>query len=154
MTKSKNGAATSEKPARAKTVKSKLRKSTVGLIVILAIVVVAAAILTVCLTRPAKKLAPTKTTAAAKVCPMDAQNVVSYDGESGKTAYQILADDCTVKSSDSSYGKFVTEINGVAAGTTKYWAFYINGKYASVGADKYQTKDGDQLKWQLEAIQK
>ena len=32
----------------------------------------------------------------------------------------------------------------------EYWAFYINGKMANVGAADYQTKEGDKIEWKIE----
>ena len=46
---------------------------------------------------------------------------------------------------------FITEINGYSTeGKKEYWAFYINGKMAEVGAGSYQLKDGDKIEWKIE----
>lgn len=79
---------------------------------------------------------------------------ISYKGETGKTALQILKEKYTVLTNESSLGEFVTSINGEAADeNTQYWAFYVNGQYASEGAGTYQTKESDVIEWKLEAIQ-
>ncbi len=47
------------------------------------------------------------------------------------------------------YGVFITGINGVAndPATGRYWTYTVNGQSATVGADQYQLKDGDQVQW-------
>jgi LPXTG-motif cell wall-anchored protein len=55
--------------------------------------------------------------------------------------------------SDSQYGKMINTIKGLAAGGSNYWAFYVNGKMASVGADSYPLQPGDQISFQYESWQ-
>ncbi|MFJ5712910.1 DUF4430 domain-containing protein [Neobacillus sp. NPDC093127] len=55
--------------------------------------------------------------------------------------------------SESQYGKMITSINGLEAEGTNYWAFYIDGQMASVGADSYALKSGNQISFQLESWQ-
>ncbi|MHA1754476.1 MAG: DUF4430 domain-containing protein [Candidatus Odinarchaeia archaeon] len=45
------------------------------------------------------------------------------------------------------YGAYVTGINGVEGDSNHYWAFYINGEYASVGASSYIVLNGDTITW-------
>lgn len=54
---------------------------------------------------------------------------------------------------DTQYGKMITSINGMKAEGTNYWAFYINGKMAPVGADSYQLQPNDQISFQFESWQ-
>ena len=76
---------------------------------------------------------------------------VSYKGESGKNALELLKTQAVVVTQDSAYGPFVDSINGVQGGTNgKYWAFYVNGKQSNVGANDYVTQDGDTLEWKFE----
>jgi hypothetical protein len=76
---------------------------------------------------------------------------VSYKGEEGKTALELLKATATVVTKDSSYGPYVDSINGVKGGTNgKYWTFYINGQKAQVGAGAYATKSGDNIEWKFE----
>ncbi len=80
-----------------------------------------------------------------------AANTVQYDGVAGKTALALLKEKATVVTKDSSYGPYVDSINGVQGGTDgKYWAFYVNGTMAQVGADAYTTKTGDKIEWKFE----
>jgi hypothetical protein len=76
---------------------------------------------------------------------------VTYDGVEGKTALALLQQKATVVTKDSSYGPYVDSVNGVQGGTDgKYWAFYVNGTLAQVGADAYTTKTGDKIEWKFE----
>ena len=78
---------------------------------------------------------------------------VSYEGQTGKTALEVLKSLAEVETKESSFGEFVVSINGVEAdGMTKFWAFYVNGNLANEGAGTYQTKDGEQIEWRVEAV--
>jgi len=84
--------------------------------------------------------------------PSESDTYVTYEGQAGKTALALLKEkNSTVVTKDSNYGPYVDSINGIAGGTGgKYWAFYVNGKLASVGADAYETKAGDKIEWKFE----
>lgn len=56
-----------------------------------------------------------------------------------------------VLTSKMEYGEMITSIDGLAAEGTYYWAFYVNGKMASVGADSYKLKAGDAISFQYES---
>jgi YD repeat-containing protein len=75
---------------------------------------------------------------------------VSYHGQQGSTALQILEDRTHVQTKHYSFGDMVVSINGVSGNGPKYWTFYINGKQASVGAGSYQTKPADLILWKLQ----
>lgn len=79
---------------------------------------------------------------------------VTYQGETGKTALEILESETTVGVEESAFGKFVTSIDGVSADSgSEFWAFYVNGELASEGAGTYQTSDGELIEWRLESLQ-
>lgn len=48
---------------------------------------------------------------------------------------------------------FVQSINGVMANPAKnqFWAFYINGKAATVGAGSYYLQPNDKIEWKIES---
>lgn len=75
--------------------------------------------------------------------------VLSYKGEKGKDALTLLKEKATVEQDTSG---LVISIKGRKADSAKheYWAFYVNGKLASVGPADYQTKDGDRIEWKIE----
>jgi len=74
---------------------------------------------------------------------------VSYKGESGKDALTILKQKFLVSQNNSG---LVEAIGGRKADPAKheYWAFYVNGKTASVGSADYKTADKDLIKWKVE----
>lgn len=74
---------------------------------------------------------------------------LSYEGENGKTALQLLEEQETVVKDDSG---MVVSINNRKADEKRreYWAFYINGKKAEVGAGEYQTQDSDTILWKID----
>jgi LPXTG-motif cell wall-anchored protein len=69
------------------------------------------------------------------------------------TAFQLLQAVLMdqLEFSESEYGKMITSINGVKMEGTNYWAFYVNGQMASVGADSYELKANDQISFQYES---
>lgn len=72
---------------------------------------------------------------------------VTYAGQDGKSALELLQASHTVEVSDQG---FVNAIDGVQPGTREFWAFYVNGEQAQVGAKEYVTKNGEQIEWKLE----
>jgi hypothetical protein len=79
---------------------------------------------------------------------------ISYRGESGKNALEILKEKHEVKTQEfSGIGEFVTAIDGVEADSkTNFWSFYVNGRQSPLGASQYQTKPSDSIEWKLETI--
>lgn len=77
-----------------------------------------------------------------------------YEGENGRTALEILKEKYTVQTKEfSGIGEYVISIDGKKEDTGKnFWAFYVNGEQAQVGASSYQTKNGDKIEWKLELI--
>lgn len=79
---------------------------------------------------------------------------IKYEGETSRTALGILKEKYTVETKEfSGIGEYVTSIDGKKEDTGKnFWAFYVDGKQANVGASQYQTKDGEMIEWKLELI--
>jgi hypothetical protein len=97
--------------------------------------------------------ASTPASAPAQTRPTPAQNQdISYKGQTGKTALELLEAKYPTKTKSTSYGDMVIAINNIAPDAKHFWAFYINGQFANVGAGSYQTKNGDTLSWKLEEI--
>lgn len=80
--------------------------------------------------------------------------LVSYEGIAGETALITLKKLAEVEATSSSLGEFVTSIDGLAADSSKneFWAFYVNGQSASVGAGSYNSIVGDKIEWKLESF--
>lgn len=74
---------------------------------------------------------------------------VTYAGQDGKSALELLQ---TSHQADVSDQGFVNAIDGVKPGTRQYWAFYVNGKLAEVGARDYKTKGDESIEWKLESF--
>ena len=74
---------------------------------------------------------------------------VTYAGQDGKTALELLQANHTVEVSDQG---FVNAIDGLKPGSRQYWAFYVDGKLADTGAKDYQTKSTEQIEWKLESF--
>lgn len=98
---------------------------------------------------------PNKPTTAPVILPtvslqQEAQaSGVTYKGEAGKDALTILKEKATVEQDRAG---LVTAINKRIAdnGKREYWAFYVNGKSASVGPADYQTQNTDTIEWKIE----
>ncbi len=55
--------------------------------------------------------------------------------------------------SDSSFGKFVTAVNGIAAdSTSEFWELSVNGNPAAVGISDLVLAEGDVVDWKLVAF--
>lgn len=64
---------------------------------------------------------------------------------------QVALGNDKVGYTDTQYGKMITSINGIQAEGTNYWAFYVNGQMANVGAESYILQPGSQISFQLES---
>jgi|SRR3989338_2390348 len=80
------------------------------------------------------------------------KNFVKQEVTVGKTALELTKEKTNVKTKGEGTNAYVTEINGQEALNSKkeYWAFFVNGKMAEVGAGSYQLKDGDKIEWKIE----
>ena len=87
------------------------------------------------------------------------------DKEGNETVFEIHTDKETVGEAlleldliageDGEYGLYVKTVNGITADYDKdgtYWAFYINGEYASTGVDLTTIKEGDSYSFKQEQI--
>lgn len=95
-----------------------------------------------------KPTTPSATPAAAITSPTTKS--ISYQGEDGKTALELLKSHAQFQTNTSSIGEYVTAINGNDGGGKKYWLFFVNGKASSVGAGAYITKASDNIEWKLQ----
>ncbi len=79
-------------------------------------------------------------------------SVITYQGQDGKNALELLQAAHRVEVKSYSFGDLVTSINGIAPDSTHFWAMYVNGQFSQVGASAYQTKSTDQIRWQIDAV--
>ncbi len=72
---------------------------------------------------------------------------VTYAGQDGKNALELLQVHHQV---DTSAQGFVNAIDSKKPGDHEFWAFYVNGDQAQVGAKDFVTKTTDAIEWKLE----
>lgn len=76
--------------------------------------------------------------------------VVNTDKE---TVGDALSEQNLIEGEEGDYGLYVKTVNGITAdydtdGT--YWAFYVNGEYASTGVDSTPVNEGDTYEFKVE----
>jgi hypothetical protein len=86
---------------------------------------------------------------------------VTVDGETTSfnvstdklTVGEALLDNALVSGTQESYGLYVTEVNGLTLDYNAdgaYWAFYVNGEYATAGVDTTEIQEGDVYEFRKE----
>ncbi len=70
----------------------------------------------------------------------------------GSTALQLLSISHKIIEKGEKENAYITEIDGRLASETnkEFWAFYVNGKQAQVGAGSYLIKNNDTIEWKIE----
>lgn len=69
------------------------------------------------------------------------------------TVGEALLDEGLIEGEESEYGLYVKTVNGVTADydvDQTYWAFYIDGEYASTGVDQTDVVDGSTYSFKVE----
>lgn len=97
-------------------------------------------------TRPVQ--APTTSQTAQQV----PTSTVTYQGQEGKNALDLLNASHRVDSKHYSFGDMVTGIDGVSPDANHFWAMYVNDQFSQVGASAYVTKSTDTIKWQVDEV--
>ena len=70
-----------------------------------------------------------------------------------KTVGEALLELDLITGDEGEYGLFVKSVNGITADydiDKTYWAFYINGKYATSGVDKTNIEEGATYSFKVE----
>lgn len=70
-----------------------------------------------------------------------------------ETVGEALLDENLIEGDDGEYGLYVKTVNGVTADYDTdqiYWAFYINGEYATTGVDSTPVTEGDTYSFKVE----
>ena len=93
----------------------------------------------------------------------EAQKIVLGDGSVKITVIVVDADKETVgdalleqnliEGEEGDYGLYVKTVNGITADydtDQTYWAFYVNGEYASTGVDSTPVNEGDTYEFKVE----
>lgn len=99
-----------------------------------------------------RKTAVAPTVASPTPAAVMAKNV-SYNCEKGKTAFELLEKSHSLDTKDTSFGKMIMGIDNVQSSENKnFWAFYVEDKQATVGAQLYNCIDSEKVEWKLEDI--
>ena len=93
----------------------------------------------------------------------EAQKIVLGDGSVKITDFVVNTDKETVgdalleqnliEGEEGDYGLYVKTVNGITADydtDQTYWAFYVNGEYASTGVDSTPVNEGDTYEFKVE----
>ena len=72
--------------------------------------------------------------------------------ESNRTALDLLNRTNKIETNGTGKNAFITKINNREADKNKreFWAFYVNGKQAQVGAGSYILHQSDKIEWKIE----
>ena len=72
--------------------------------------------------------------------------------KTNKIALELTKENAKVVTKGNGVNAYIVEINGRLAEDSKkeFWAFYVNGKQAEVGAGSYVIKEGDKIEWKIE----
>lgn len=90
---------------------------------------------------------------ARSIAKLEAVCEIGYQGVEGKNALELLRASHRVETKSFDFGEMVQSIDGVKAPATHFWAFYVNGNLAEVGAAEYQTKGDETISWKLQKIE-
>lgn len=81
-------------------------------------------------------------------------NVTTFDlATSEETVGAALLAEGLIAGDDSEYGLYVKTVNGITVDYDtdgKYWAFYIDGEYASTGVDSTPVTEGSTYSFKVE----
>ncbi len=106
---------------------------------------------------------PSTTTTSAEAATLRTFPFTVVDAEGNETAFEIetdkeivgeaLLEQGLIAGEDGQYGLYVKTVNGITAdydtdGT--YWAFYINGQYATSGVDTTVITEGETYSFKVE----
>ena len=81
-------------------------------------------------------------------------NTTDFEISTDKTIVgEALQELGLIEGDESEYGLFVKKVNGITADfdvDKTYWAFYVNGSYASSGVDTTEIKEGESYAFKVE----
>lgn len=102
--------------------------------------------------RPTTKKTIEKISVHQSITAKGKTNFKTYKVDGGKTALDLLNQNAKIISKGKGVSSYVISINGEEAlsENREYWAFYVNGKPAEVGAGSYKLKPGDKIEWKIE----
>lgn len=73
--------------------------------------------------------------------------VIELTGRDSVTVLDLLKENHEVGIVATALGVFVKRIDSLENGSTIFWIYSVNDSMPEIAADRYQTKDGDQIRW-------
>lgn len=72
--------------------------------------------------------------------------------EEGEILYEVMEENFDIEATEEG---FITSIEGVSQNEEegKYWMYYVNGEMAEVGAQDYKLEPGDEVTFDLQAME-
>lgn len=89
---------------------------------------------------------------AASSSPTPTPEQVIYSCEKGKNALELLKGKYATETKKDSIGELVTGINGVKPADKQFWAFLVDNKEATIGAQMYNCMGTEKIEWKLESF--
>ena len=78
--------------------------------------------------------------------------IITYAGQEGRSVCDILKESYMVEADESSFGLMVKSIDTLAATSSEFWLYSVNGEQPDVACDKYTTKDTDEITWEYKGM--
>lgn len=104
-------------------------------------------------TTPREKKIPISTISVKQIITIDSKkNQSTVRMKVGSTALQLLESTHKVISKGENENAFIGTIDGrwASPDNNEFWAFYVNGHQAQVGAGTYVIKNNDTIEWKIE----
>lgn len=73
--------------------------------------------------------------------------VLVFQGQSGRSVFEIMDDEHEVDYIGSAVGNFVNAIDSLEVNSKYGWLYSVNGVMGTVASDKYITDDSDIVRW-------
>lgn len=73
--------------------------------------------------------------------------VLTFQGQNGRSVFEITEDEYEIEYIGSAVGNFVNAINSVEINNTYGWLYSVNGIMGTIASDKYITDDSDIVRW-------
>lgn len=72
--------------------------------------------------------------------------------EEGEILYDVMEENFDIEATEEG---FITSIEGISQNEEegKYWMYYVNGEMAEVGAQDYELEPGDEVTFDLQAME-
>ncbi len=80
------------------------------------------------------------------------EKLIQYQGQDGKTVFELLTDKYDVESTESELGVFVTAIGGLENSENEFWVYYVDDEMGPTASDKFETKNDQEIEWRYEVL--